>query len=109
MGTAELHWLAGLLEGEGCFARNAKQSPRAGGKPFAYIQLQMTDRDIVERVASIWKRNVNVSQPRGNQTKAVYRVVLRGKAVIPVLSDLQPLMGERRKARITELLGEFDG
>ena len=46
MKTKELHWLAGLLEGEGCFTFNT-YSP--------VIMLAMTDEDEVRRAATLMK------------------------------------------------------
>ncbi len=44
-----LHWLAGLLEGEGSFL---KPPPSAPNTP--RITLQMTDEDVVQRVQEIF-------------------------------------------------------
>jgi hypothetical protein len=44
---ADLHWLAGLLEGEGTFIAGPPSAPRSPA-----VQVAMVDRDIVERAGS---------------------------------------------------------
>ena len=41
------YWLSGLLEGEASFISQNEKYP-------ACISLQMTDEDIVEKLASLW-------------------------------------------------------
>jgi hypothetical protein len=43
MTESDLAWLAGLLEGEGCFHFTRT----------AYVVISMTDEDIIERAASL--------------------------------------------------------
>ena len=46
----DLHWLAGLLEGEGTFMAGPPSAPRTPA-----VQLSMVDRDVAERFGtSIW-------------------------------------------------------
>jgi hypothetical protein len=46
--THELHWLAGLLEGEGSFTAGPPSSPR-----MPVISVNMTDEDVVARLGRI--------------------------------------------------------
>jgi len=57
--TAELHWLAGLLEGEGTFMVGPPSSP---GLPV--IAVNMTDHDVIARLGRIFERKVQVVRPR---------------------------------------------
>ena len=43
----DLHWLAGLLEGEGTFLKGPPSAPRAPA-----VQLSMADRDVPNRSAT---------------------------------------------------------
>lgn len=49
MENNDLHWLAGLLEGEGSFMKPSPSSPNC-----PIISLQMTDEDIVKRVSLLF-------------------------------------------------------
>lgn len=51
----EIAWMAGLLEGEGCFTAEGGQRAR-----FRYprITLGMTDRDVVERASVLFDARV---------------------------------------------------
>ena len=50
----ELHWLAGLLEGEGSFMTGPPSSP---GLPV--IAVNMTDQDVMARLGRIFGRKVH--------------------------------------------------
>lgn len=98
MTTADLHWLAGLLEGEACFSLS-------GGKAnSARIALSMTDGDIVRRAAAILgtgvKGPVQPKQPTkgGLPRKPVYSAAVYGHRAAGWLMTLWPLLGERRRA-----------
>lgn len=49
----ELHWLAGLLEGEGSFMAGPPSSP---GLPV--LAVNMTDHDVMARLGRIFNRKV---------------------------------------------------
>lgn len=92
----DIHWVAGILEGEGCFAKRAP-----GHNPV--IQLCMTDADIVIRAANILGCHKVIEQK--NQTKAgkkIYRTVLYGSKAIAWMLTLWTLMGARRRIQIEE-------
>lgn len=57
MELKDLYWLAGLLEGEGCFTYS-------GSTPM--VQLQMTDKDVVERASLLLKGSL------GRRTRETY-------------------------------------
>ena len=102
MEERNLCWLAGLLEGEGCFAlRRHSNRPRAIGSPS--IQLQMTDRDVVERAAFLLDRPVH-QRVKADGRKTVYIVELCGRAAIPMMEMLLPYMGKRRADKIREII-----
>lgn len=90
---ATLHWLAGLLEGEGSFLKGSPSCPRTPG-----VTVQMTDRDVIERVAKLFGVTY-LTQQRG-KWKTAYRTTLRGARAVKLMKRLRPLMGERRKGQI---------
>lgn len=101
MNEKELYWLAGLLEGEGCFSRTKKT-----GKIF--IALEMTDEDIVNKVAKIFGVKYYSITPRKEGYKISYKCRVVGRNAIKLMTLLQPLMGVRRMQKIETLRNEFN-
>lgn len=89
-----IYWLAGLLEGEGCFGLSSG---------CIRISLNMTDRDIVEQVADLFGCRVSTYQPLGNR-KRVYSAEIFSNRAAGWMMTLYSLMGERRKIKIRESL-----
>jgi hypothetical protein len=106
MNGYERHWVAGILEGEGCFAvqkTKVKNIPR--------IQVSMSDRDIIERLAQIvgWGNvggpyflTKNTNRPGRKDHKPMYRWALNGKRASELGRNVYPLLSERRRAYIDE-------
>jgi hypothetical protein len=129
---SEIYWLAGLLEGEGCFDESHYQYspgqrrvqpkqillfPDATAPPnvnnlrhyfSARVQLCMTDRDVVQRAAAILSNGplkIHTYKDKTNQHwKKTFRVAVHGPLAIGWLMTLYPLMGERRQAKIRIIL-----
>ena len=96
-----IYWLAGLLEGEGCFSGR-----QAGHNPI--IQLVMTDPDVVIKAAKLLGayRVIKAKPPQvGN--KAIYRTVIYGHNAMGWMMTLYSLLGLRRQEKITTLLNEW--
>jgi len=87
-------WLAGVLEGEGSFIRNNGTSQCA---------LKMADRDVVERAASIMGGTVRERKPHRG-TKPLWEIAVYGDNAIRMMKGVRRWMGDRRGARIDELL-----
>jgi len=111
MSDIDAAWLAGILEGEGHFGYNKRKYilKSTGEVKFyydPYAHLQMTDKDIVYRVASLFQsKSVRTYQDKRGNRKLLYRVGCNGKIRLPyVLKSIFPHMGERRKTKITILL-----
>ncbi len=100
MKEQDLYWLAGLLEGEAYFTYNGT----------ARIDLQMTDKDIVER-AAILLHGVNIVERISNNPKHknVYRCVLNGEKAVDIMKQILPIMGKRRQARIQQIIERQTG
>lgn len=101
--TIDLQWLAGWLEGEGCFTP-ANGYPRITGSS--------TDEDVIVEVARIL--GAKVDGPRyykgkvGQPLKALWRVNVHGEKSFIWMKKLYPLMrGSRRKNKIAEMLSMF--
>lgn len=99
----ELYWVAGLLEGEGWFTLVSKHYPMIGVK--------MTDRDVIMKASNILSSGMLCMNPalginsQGlNSFKDQYYIHVTGKKAIEWMLLLYPIMGERRQARIKEVL-----
>lgn len=96
----DLAWLAGLLEGEGCFSLAKGHGPRHK----ITIQLSMTDEDVVRHAAEIAGVGASVKcYQRGGKDVFVWIVGKQNDAAA-LMMTLCPLMGERRQAKIRECL-----
>ena len=94
MKKTDLYWLAGYLEGEGCFGFEG--SPR--------IQVLATDKDTIYRAADLMgAKSVGTRPPTGIRRQC-YRCQVSGDPAIALMQDLLPLMYSRRRARIKEVL-----
>lgn len=102
MSEGELYWLAGLLEGEGCFAiRGTGHNP--------VIQLIMTDLDVVIRAAKIMGSHKVIKTKQDSRGgKSLYRTVVYGSVAISLMKKLLPLMGERRSIKINECIYNYE-
>jgi len=98
----DIAWVAGLLEGEGCFHLNRGRAPTIG--------IGMTDLDTIERfkfvtkgaqkIHKVEKTNSAIAQLR----KPAYSFQIGGSLAIEWMMTMYPLMGLRRKAKIREIL-----
>ena len=99
MNQIEVAWLAGLLEGEGCFCIKS-----SGG---AYINVSMTDEDVVRRVHSLTGVGTVITHQRPNRKRVwTWRTGDR-EAVDQLAKTLLPHMGERRSAKIRDLIAHL--
>lgn len=93
----DIYWIAGLLEGEGCFDGLNQTSPR--------VRLSMTDLDVMIKAAEILgayniTKNTRIT-PIG---RTVYYLSLHGRNALEWMRRIYPLMGKRRKNKIDECL-----
>ena len=90
----DIHWLAGILEGEGTFGDRRR------------IRLKMTDRDVVERVAKLWKRPLVVEKLQPNRKQA-YSTAIGSIDAIGWMMTLYSLLGTRRQTKIRQILADW--
>ena len=88
-------WLAGLLEGEGCF-RRTNHTP--------IIQLSMTDQDVTARAANLMKVPTYGPYSKGNGRKDQWMACAAGEKAMATMRTIRRYMGERRGQRIDEIL-----
>lgn len=97
----ETAWLAGILEGEGCFLLDYS----GGDRRRVVVALKMTDKDIVERVQRLFGgRAMRKIQPPNDHHKSLYLVRVQGKKAQEVMRRIYPHMGQRRREKIDSLL-----
>jgi LAGLIDADG DNA endonuclease family protein len=107
MTPAELGWVAGLLEGEGCFFPIKYQTQDYGPYTYARIAVLMTDLDVLERLqqlTGVGRISGPTIRKNPNHKPLWHWVVSKNKESITLMKELYPLMGERRRARIDEVL-----
>lgn len=96
MNRDDLLWLAGLLEGEGCFDLHRGKYPR--------VRVGMTDRDVVGRAATLLGGRVRLTlKPKPHS--AMWHTEISGAKAVDVMTAVLPHMGARRSAKIAEILG----
>jgi hypothetical protein len=100
--TLDLHWLAGLMEGEGTFIAGPPSSPRSPA-----LVLSMTDRDVVDRAAALLDCTVSVIRAAREGWRDAYCIRVRGPRAVEWMGVLRPLMGHRRRAQIDRAVASY--
>ena len=113
MSQLETAWAAGLFEGEGylCIATPKGKGGRTtnGWR----IGLEMTDKDVVLRFACLFGLSVKTrersKESKGeNHWKNLHIAMTSHQAKVKEIVDaLLPFMGERRRLKMEEFLGNF--
>jgi len=115
MTTAELAWLAGLLEGEGCFRVREDQRKRVRNYLVPRVFMNQTDEDVVRRAAKlagvgrVYGPYRNGGNGHQSHYKPVWQFMVEGPDALWLMEQLYPYMGQRRQAKIDEILTEFEG
>lgn len=104
MNDVEAAWVAGLLEGEGCFTLGG-----VGKKARITVTCCMTDRDVIEKLSRVVGcGHIYDRKPRKLGWKPAWQWIVATRAeAIQLMTEIRPLMGERRGARIDEII-EYD-
>ena len=99
MNSLDWAWVAGLLEGEGCFTFSSNGYPR--------IQLQMTDEDIVSRIANYFDVSYRLRKSKNPKHKDSFELaIIKTEKLIECYIELFPLLGKRRQQKI-QLFHDF--
>ncbi len=106
----DLYWLAGLIEGEGCFSLQGNGS-RGKGKCWTRkpnIRIGMADKDVLDYAARIFNTNVTGPYknklPNGTLGKDIWHISINGNKAIQWMMTLYSLMSQRRKNKIEEII-----
>jgi hypothetical protein len=109
MDRCDLLWVAGLLEGEGCF-RLHRDCQRSGSKRYVYYRPRvicaMTDLDVIERLQRVTGMGrIALGRKTAPHHKPCWQwTVSRDGDAISLMKALHPHRGERRRANIDEIL-----
>jgi hypothetical protein len=97
-------WLAGLLEGEGCFT-----TTRSGAYTYPVIYLQMCTEETVQRAARILGAPaVTRRDPIDERWRPTFVTKVGGSVAAEWMRRLRLLMGSRRRAAIDGALAVYD-
>ena|SRR6187399_1976866 len=99
----DIVWLAGLLEGEGCFGLYKTPTIRVG----------MTDFDVIEKVRTIFDVTsaISISSNENSTIPSkvpVFQTMIYGKNAIELMKEVLPYMGQRRTQKILEIISEYE-
>lgn len=90
-------WLAGLIDGEGCF-----DAPRGNPR----IRIKMSDLDVVLRAADLMGAKTYMETPRFEDYKPCMVAQITGDRAAAVMRALLPYLGSRRSGKATEIILE---
>ena len=93
----EIYWLAGLIEGEGCFYQQARYVP--------IFVIAMSDVDVIHKVS--WLLDGATQSFHELNKRKMYRVTISGAKAIKLMLIMYPLMGNRRRIKIKEILTDW--
>ena len=107
MTNEQQSWLAGLLEGEGSFFLGNLQQ-----RGNIRVSMTSTDYDILTRVIELTAAGHIYKQKRYDRTRDAHRQawawqVTKEADAARIMEAVLPLMGERRSAKIRELLDHY--
>ena len=108
----DLHWVAGILEGEGCFRSKTTSLRKDGNSRYHYpaVEVNMADEDVIRRLQTIMGVG-NVHGPYGKHPahpdwKPMWRWSVQKKHdAEEVMTLVYPIMGSRRRQKIEDILG----
>jgi len=103
MRNVDIAWLAGLIEGEGCISWNGKRD----GYGTPQIQVSMSDRDVVERMATLLESSLRGPYDKGPGNKQQWSTSICGRNAIGWLMTLFPFFGERRRYKTKQVLEQW--
>lgn len=104
MNDIETAWLAGIVEGEGTIGKYTYTRPN-GNYTKTIMQVEMRDRDIIEKLHSITNCGSVRHKPARNRSDATWVwAVTKRVDVIRLCEAILPYMGERRTAKILSVI-----
>jgi hypothetical protein len=93
---SQVNWIAGLLEGEGCFL-----STKSG---YARISCAMTDEDVILRLQSLCEGKICRQKAVKEHWKPIFIWYLNGDKAVELARVIKSFMFSRRKSRIENMI-----
>ncbi len=114
----ELAWLTGIWEGEGSWIyRKSRTRTYSNGKvytesPYLKMQIQMTDKDVMERVSEIMDgRKITYTHTpaaRAAGQKPIWALSLQGEVAFLWTELMKPFLGNRRKEKFEFIMEQVN-
>jgi mRNA-degrading endonuclease RelE of RelBE toxin-antitoxin system len=101
--------LSGIFEGEGWFGVNKRKH---GWTPSASMEIQMTDKDILEKFQSylkVYNNLIKRNKKAKEHHKTVWRFAIRGYRALHFMEEMLPYLGTRRKEQyyaVVKIIGD---
>ncbi len=102
MTEVELAWMAGIVEGEGCFCLRRGDRRYSPEYRMPILRVGMTDEDVVRRLQDLWPAKMYGPYQYGSR-KPFWTWEVWGQRLTNLLPLLYPLMGKRRQGKIDEM------
>jgi hypothetical protein len=96
-GDPGLAWLAGIIEGEGSLGANGT------------LSVQMTDEDVVQRVAAMFGKGVRQDRARRAHWAATWTTLITGRPAVQILEQIEGALGERRCRQVADMRSAVAG
>jgi hypothetical protein len=94
--------LTGILEGEGTFLHGPPSAPNT-----PIVRVEMTDRDVVERVGALLGRAVVPIAPREAHYKPSFIVSIKGLDAVRLMVSAKPSLSSARREQIEGALRDW--
>ena len=105
-----IEWLAGLLEGEGCFS--SMPSGSSGLYTTPVVQVAMTDKDVIANAHEVFEhiggRGINTRERQLPSGKTCYHLSVTGLPAVRIMCSVLPYMGNRREEAILGVIAEWN-
>lgn len=92
-------WLAGLLDGEGCFD-TVRGNPR--------VRVKLSDFDLVIRAASLMDATTHETRPDNLNHRPLLTAQITGEQAVRVMRTILPWLSSRRAARVTQIVSDYN-
>jgi hypothetical protein len=99
MKDSDSYWLIGILEGEASFIQGPPSRPYC-----PYVCLQMSDEDVIGRVALLWGTTYFCKKSKNANHKDIFVTRIGNTKAYEFMKMIQPFMGSRRQAQIERSL-----
>ena len=104
-----IEWLAGLLEGEGCFSKQRNTSNHC---TTPLVEVVMVDLDIIEKAKSLFEdiggRKIKIRKRYLHSGKIAYHCSVTGLPAVKIMLVVLPFMGARRSSCIHTVIAEWN-